>query len=218
MGCLRFLLLRVDRRISEVELLYGFHNGCGENEPSKPFVVGRHHVPVRVDAVARIVSSNPLALPPSEVAGIEAPRSLQGRRSGRRNGEGTLERGNDHRLGAFPNEATSVRWTLCRDCVTYSAARPGVHSLELVEHFTIETVLDEFRRLSVASSQSPALRWGEPVPYSEWGSVSCASDAAWGVRISKGRSRCTGSGLLQLHAAARTAKRIAAAAMKYNRP
>jgi hypothetical protein len=44
--CLQFLLLlHVDRRIGEVEFLYGFNNGCCDNKPSKPLVVRWHHVP-----------------------------------------------------------------------------------------------------------------------------------------------------------------------------
>src|SRR6516162_4352322 len=39
------LLLSVDRRVGEVEFLHRFHNGRGDHEPSKPFVVCRHHVP-----------------------------------------------------------------------------------------------------------------------------------------------------------------------------
>src|SRR5271166_1925200 len=39
------LLLRVDRRVSEVEFLNRFHNSCCDGEPGKPFVVSRHHVP-----------------------------------------------------------------------------------------------------------------------------------------------------------------------------
>src|SRR5215469_17266539 len=39
------LLLRIDRWVSEVEVLHRFHNGCSDEESGKPFVVSRHHVP-----------------------------------------------------------------------------------------------------------------------------------------------------------------------------
>src|SRR5579871_482457 len=39
------LLLCVDRRIGEVEFLHGVHDGGGDDQPSKPLVVGRHDVP-----------------------------------------------------------------------------------------------------------------------------------------------------------------------------
>src|SRR5215469_1651729 len=40
-----FPLLHIDDRISEVEFLYRFHNGCCNDEPGKPFVVSWHHEP-----------------------------------------------------------------------------------------------------------------------------------------------------------------------------
>src|SRR4029077_444918 len=44
-GLQLLLLLRVDRRVSEVEFLYRFHNGRGDKKSGKPFVISWHHVP-----------------------------------------------------------------------------------------------------------------------------------------------------------------------------
>src|SRR5215472_8227448 len=42
----QFLLFcRVDRWVGEIEFLHRLHDGCSDDEPSKPFVVSRHHVP-----------------------------------------------------------------------------------------------------------------------------------------------------------------------------
>src|SRR5215472_9455321 len=41
------LPLGVDFRVSEIELLHCFHCCCCDDEPSEPFVVGRHDVPWR---------------------------------------------------------------------------------------------------------------------------------------------------------------------------
>src|SRR6476660_2889853 len=39
------LLLRVDRRVSEIKFLDRFHNGRGDKKSGKPFVISWHHVP-----------------------------------------------------------------------------------------------------------------------------------------------------------------------------
>src|SRR5215469_4750544 len=41
------LPLGVDFRVSEIEFLHRFHCCCCDDEPSEPFVVGRHDVPWR---------------------------------------------------------------------------------------------------------------------------------------------------------------------------
>jgi hypothetical protein len=53
------LLLCVDRRVSEVEFLYRFHNGRGDKKSGKPLLsAGTTYHGARFDAVARIASSN----------------------------------------------------------------------------------------------------------------------------------------------------------------
>src|SRR6516164_7670089 len=46
--CQFLLLLRVDRRICEIELLHRFHNRSRDNKARKPPAVSRHHEPWRV--------------------------------------------------------------------------------------------------------------------------------------------------------------------------
>src|SRR5215831_4251652 len=46
--CQFLLLLRVDRRVCEIELLHRFHNRSRDNKARKPLVVSWHHEPWRV--------------------------------------------------------------------------------------------------------------------------------------------------------------------------